>query len=59
MVKKNNHTEYKAFYMLIGISGGISLGVLFSNLAMGMTIGMLLGTIVDLSVYYTNKKQNK
>lgn len=59
MAKKNNGTEYKVFYMLIGILGGISLGVAFGNLAMGMAMGMLLGTTVDCLVYSTKKKQKK
>ena len=59
MVKRNNDSEYKVFYMLIGILCGISFGLGFDNLAMGMAIGMLLGITVDCLVYFNKKKQKK
>ena len=59
MVKKNNDSGYKVFYMLIGmgIGGAISFGVALGNL---VVIDMLLGTLVDCLVYITkrNKRSN-
>lgn len=59
MAKKDNDTEYKVFYMLIGMTGGISLGVAFNNLTMCMVIGMSVGTMIDSLVYSAKKKEKK
>lgn len=59
MVEKKDDNEYKIFYMLIGLSLGISLGAACENVNSYMAIGMLLGAIVDWLIYSNKNKQKK